>query len=94
VAPLFRIEDEIHAESVGGDYASFDAALAEVRLLANVPWGTPPNVAPCQNSAACGRRYEIVEYDTSTSPYWTELRRTSIVEIKRDGAKWEWQAAG
>jgi hypothetical protein len=90
---LFRIEDELHAEPMAGDFASFEEALSEVRRLASVPWGEHPNVAPCQSSATCGRHYEIVEYDTSTQPYWTEQQRTSIVEIMKDGAKWEWHEA-
>lgn len=84
----FRIEDEIHAELVGGEFTSFEAALAEVRNLAAIPWGEPPNRAPCQSWKTCGRRYEIVEYDVSTRPHWTERSRISVVDVMSDGLKW------
>ena len=66
---LFRIEDELHAESMDGDFDFFQAALAEVRRLAATSWGEAPNIAPCQSWQTCGRHYEIVEYDISTQPY-------------------------
>lgn len=93
MALLFRIEDELHAEPMAGDFESFEAALSEVRRLASVPWGESPNVPPCESSETCGRLYEIVEYDTSTQPYWTERQRTSIVEVMKNGTKWHWQEA-
>jgi hypothetical protein len=83
---VFRIEDELHAESVGEEFESFESALTEVRRLAGIPWGQEPNVARCQGWRTCGRHYEIVEYDAS----WVERGRTSVVEIMHDGVKWEY----
>lgn len=85
----FRIEDELHAEPMDGEFESFETALAEVKRLAAFPWGQPPNLAPCQSWKTCGRHYEIVEYDASTQPYWTERSRTSVLEVRSGGLKWD-----
>jgi hypothetical protein len=34
---MFRIEDELHDESFGQDFATMDAAVAELRRLATAP---------------------------------------------------------
>ena len=84
---MFQIEDERHAEPQGGEYASLAAALAELERRASLPWDRPPNRAPCQNSRTCGRLYEIVEYDTSSTP-WRELSRTPYLEVSAVGVEW------
>jgi hypothetical protein len=80
------IEDEIHADQHGA-YASFDQALAELRLRAKIPWDQPPNVAPCVSWRTCGREYIVIEYDNSRSP-WEELRRVHILSVSSSGVKW------
>ncbi|MEM7349012.1 MAG: hypothetical protein AAF485_32690, partial [Chloroflexota bacterium] len=54
---------------------------------ANIPWDEPPNKAPCKNWRDCGRRYKIVEYDTSQGP-WKELNQFLLLNISADGATW------
>ena len=84
---MFLIEDERHAEPQGGNFQTFDAAMAELRRLAAIPWDQPPNVAPCQGWRTCGRSYEIVEYDES-SQSWRELRRIPALRVSAKGIEW------
>ena len=82
---MFIIEDELHGSQVG-EYASLTEAIAELQRRAALPY-EPPNVAPCTSSRTCGLRYEIIEYDTSFTP-WKELQRIPYLEVTVDGAKW------
>ena len=91
---LFSIEDEAHAEMCG-DFPSMKDALAELRRRAAIPWDQEPNVTPCNNWKTCGRRYEIVEFETAFdiefeeySLPWTELRRYPVLDIRASGVSW------
>lgn len=84
---MFVIEDEAHAEPQEGQFPTREQAFAELERRATIPWHEPPNTAPCANSLNCGRRYELVEYDTS-GPGWKELARTLILEISAAGIRW------
>ena len=84
---MFKIEDEWHAELQEGDYPSLAAAAAELRRLADIPWDQSPNVAPCTSWRTCGRRYEVVEYDTSADP-WRQIQRLVVLEIDSRGIRW------
>jgi hypothetical protein len=83
---MWMIEDEAHAEPQG-EFDSRDSALAELRRRALVPWDVAPNVAPCTAWQTCGRRYEIVEFDTAQSP-WREVQRVHVLDVSADGVKW------
>src|ERR1051325_10985432 len=82
---MFRIEDELHDESCG-EFETMEAALAELRRLAAIPWNREPNRCPCVNWRNCGRHYEISEYDASDPV--PELRRIRALEVSESGAKW------
>jgi hypothetical protein len=84
---MFKIEDELHAEPQPGEFASFEAAVEELRLRAQLPWDEEPNVAPCTSWRNCGRNYHVVEYDDSARP-WKEISRTSVLEVRAQGARW------
>ena len=84
---MFVIEDESHAEPQSGVYQTFDDALKELRRRAEISWDKEPNQAPCTSWRSCGRRYEIIEYDTSTSP-WNLLSRFLALEIDAEGVRW------
>jgi hypothetical protein len=83
---MFMIEDEAHAEPQG-QYSTLEDAMAELRRRAAIPWNQGPNVAPCTSWESCGRRYEVVEYDDSQTP-WRELQRIFVLEVSAAGAKW------
>ena len=83
---MFVIEDEWHAEQVG-EFSTREQAINELRRLAAVPWDQTPNHAPCTNCEACGRRYEMIEYDATTVP-WRELERTPALEVSTSGVSW------
>jgi len=83
---MFVIEDETHCEP-GSEFASRDAAVSELRRLAELPWDVPPNLAPCMSWRTCGRSYELVEYDDAREP-WREIRRTAALEISAEGVRW------
>ena len=83
---MFVIEDALHAES-HGEFADKDAALAELRRRAAIPWDQPPNAAPCTSWRTCGRQFELVQYDSTQSP-WKELNRVGVLEISAAGVKW------
>ncbi len=82
----FVIEDESHTEQIG-EYASLDDAWAELGRLAAIPWDQRPNVAPCTNWQTCGRTHEIIEYETSSTP-WQELRRVAGLDVSVNGVAW------
>lgn len=84
---MFKIEDERHAEPQEGDYRSIAEAVAELQRRQALPWDKEPNVAPCQQWRTCGRVYEIIEYDTASTP-WRELSRVPYLEITAGGVRW------
>ncbi len=83
---VFVIEDEIHAEWMG-EFASRDMALSELQRLAALPYGVPPNAAPCESSATCGRDYHIIEFETD-GPDWKETRRDHVLSTSAKGVEW------
>jgi hypothetical protein len=88
MAHVFTIEDDQHADPIEGEFASFEAALDELKRIAALPFGAEPNLPPCTNWANCRRYYVILETDQSTTPYWTTVKRTSVLEITKSGAQW------
>jgi hypothetical protein len=83
---MFMIEDERHAEPQG-QFENIRLAIAELKRRSTIPWDQEPNRAPCGNWSACGRSYEVIEYDDSHSP-WKELRRMPALDISAAGIKW------
>jgi hypothetical protein len=83
---MFRIEDELHAEPIGGEYETLESAVAELRRLAEIPWDREPNRCPCTNWRNCGRRYEIIEY--SAADPVPVIRRFRALEISAAIVKW------
>jgi hypothetical protein len=83
---MFVIEDEAHADWIG-EYTTFEDAIAELRRRASMPWDEAPNVAPCTSWRTCGRRYQILEFETSTAP-WRQVRCTPALDISAEGTKW------
>jgi hypothetical protein len=84
---MFLIEDEAHAEQQPGEFATLADAISELKRRAAIPWDAEPNRAPCTNWRSCGRRYEIIEYDTATRP-WKELQRLPGMNIRATGLNW------
>ncbi len=82
----FAIEDQWHAETIGR-FESFQAALDELTRLAAIPWDQQPNKAPCVSWQTCGRKYEILEWDTSDAP-WALLSKADVLDVSAEGAKW------
>jgi hypothetical protein len=89
---IFVVEDEAHAEPQG-EFETFAEAVAELRRRAAMPWDREPNVAPCASWKTCGRRYEIVEYDTRETPR-REVKRAFVLEVSALGARWEREYGG
>ena len=83
---MFAIEDEVHAEPQG-EYSTYEDAVAELRRRAAIPWDQRPNVAPCSSWKTCGRRYEVVKYDTTATP-WRELERVLVLAVSAAGVEW------
>ena len=83
----YCIEDEWHGE-LRSEHATLREAVAELERLAQIPWDAAPNLAPCQSWTKCGRRYEIIEYETSVEP-WQVLRRLPALEVSAAGAVWD-----
>lgn len=84
---MFIIEDEIHAEPQDGEYKTLEDAVAELQKRATIRWNEKPNRCPCTNWKDCERKYQIIEYDTTKTP-WTELQRRDILTISAKGVKW------
>ena len=83
---MFIIEDQSHAEW-HGEYTSVEQAFAELRNLSLVPWDQVPNRCPCTNWKNCNRDYEVIEYETSSTP-WKEVRRFGTLNISSKGIIW------
>ncbi len=84
---MFIIEDEWHAEWQDGQFSSLEEAVAELRRRADLAWDEPPNQAPCDGWETCGRKYQIIEYDDSASP-WAAIRRLPALEVTAGGTRW------
>jgi thymidylate synthase ThyX len=83
---MFVIEDEWHAEWIG-EYVSREEAHAELRRLAELPWDEAPNVCPCISWQTCGRRYHIIELDTSAEP-WRRLHDEALLDVSAERTAW------
>jgi hypothetical protein len=81
------MEDESHAECIAREIASLEEAGAELRRLLGLRWDEEPNLAPCTTWSKCGRRYEVVGYDTSEGAY-REVRRIPALDIRASGVTW------
>jgi len=75
----YCVEDELHAGQQS-HHETLRGSVVELGRLALVPWDAAPNLPPCQCWRTCGRRYEVVVYDTSTSP-WRTLRRMADLDV-------------
>ena len=84
---MFVIVDEAHGERQAGRFQTRQQAMAELERGAAIPWNEEPNRAPCTNWPNCSRRYELVEYDGTVSP-WKELSRNLILHISVAGVRW------
>lgn len=85
---MFVIEDDWHAEPLKGNYHTWDDAMDELRRLASISWDQEPNLAPCTGWRDCGRKYEIIEYDSNPTP-WKLISRHSVLEIDANGVRWD-----
>ena len=83
---MFIIEDERHAEWLG-EYSTRSEAVSELQRLASIPWDQTPNQAPCVNWATCGRTYELVQFDDTTTP-WQELGREPALNVSKEQVEW------
>ena len=83
----FVIEDAFHCEWIG-EFDSRSDAMRELRRLAELPWDSAPNAAPCMSWATCGREYHLIEFDSDTKPYWTELCRDYVLGVSAQGIEW------
>ena len=84
---MFVIEDEWHAEPLKGEFNTLEDAMNELRRLAKISWDQQPNLAPCTGWRHCGRKWEIIEYDASVTP-WKLLSKNPVLEIDADGIRW------
>jgi hypothetical protein len=84
---MFKIEDKIHAELQDGEFTTFEEALVDLQKRATIPWNEEPNRCPCTNWKDCERKYQIINYDTTQTP-WKEIERKNILSISAKGVKW------
>ncbi len=84
-ANMFTIDDELHCE-LQGDFPDLEAAAAELRRRAAIPWDCEPNLAPCTSWRTCGRRYQIIEYIDDEGA--RELRRIKAIDVSASGIVW------
>lgn len=74
----FVLEDQAHAETVA-NFSDEASAIRKVRRLFATPWNEPPNLAPCMDWETCGREYDLLVYETSTSPWTLVIRRAALI---------------
>ncbi len=87
MSSIFIIYDEAHAETQDGEYKTFEEAKTALKKRMEIPWDKDPNLAPCTEWKTCGRRYEIIEYDTSDIP-WKEISSVPALNISAKEIKW------
>ncbi len=87
MASIFVIEDDLHAE-LCGEFATFEAALEELRRRAGIPWNVPPNQCPCTSWRTCARDYVVIEYNNASVP-WRQVKTTPALAVSADGAHWD-----
>jgi hypothetical protein len=58
-----------------------------LRRLAGLPWNEAPNLCPCMSWRTCGRRYHLVEYDTSSTP-WRVIGNEALLEVSAKEILW------
>lgn len=80
------IEDSAHCERIG-ECASFEEAIARLEELASLPWDQEPNRAPCRQWRKCGREYQIIEYDDSSTP-WRVVREAEVLKVSASIVEW------
>lgn len=83
---MYAIEDQTHGQHVSL-LETRAQAHAELRRLAHIPWNRPPHRCTCPNRRNCGRRYHIVQYETSATP-WRKLADEAALEVSREGIVW------
>ena len=83
---MFVIDDEAHAEPVG-EFDSKADAVEELQQLSRLPWDEAPNLCPCTSWRTCGRRYHLIEYDTSWTP-WRALSNVPTLQVSAAGTAW------
>lgn len=83
---MFLIEDEWHAEWIG-EFSSREEADAELARLAKLPWDEAPNACPCASWRTCGRRYHLIQFETSFEP-WRVLNDEARLEVSAKGTEW------
>lgn len=84
---MFVVEDGLHAETMA-KFRDREAAVSELRRLAEVPWDQEPNQAPCRTWRTCCRIYEIREFEVEAGQ-WSLLNRWPAFEISADGVQWD-----
>ena len=84
--PMFVIEDEFHAEWIG-EFGTREETDTELRTLASMPWNEAPNLCPCANWRSCGRRYHVIQFETSTEP-WRQLSNEAVLEVSAKATTW------
>jgi len=83
---MIVLEDNIHCERQG-IFETFDAAIAELKRRAMIPFDERPNRAPCTGWQKCGREYEVVKYETSQIP-WRRLKHAVVLRTSPAGPQW------
>ena len=86
IKKIYTIEDEFHAEEQG-EYSTYEDALEELKKRKRIPWNQKPNKCPCSSWQTCGRKYEIIEYETNTKP-WTKISQKPVLEVSAREVKW------
>lgn len=84
---MLIIEDEIHAEPQKGEFKTYEEAIIELQKRSTIPRDEKPNRCPCTNWKDCKRQYQIIEYDTTETP-WKELQCRDVLSISAKGVKW------
>jgi hypothetical protein len=80
----FVLEDQTHSECAG-EFDDETSVIAEVRRRFALPWNEEPNRAPCTSWKTCGRQYEVLVYDTDSTP-WKLVGSRRALDVSAEGA--------
>lgn len=85
---IFQLEDEFHAEPVGEDFESMEAALSALREVLSVPFSEPPHCPPCTDWTECQRDWVINKFRVVLSETWELVEQTYVAKSTPNGVQW------
>ncbi len=86
---VFQLEDEFHAEPVGEDFETMEAALAALRKVLSVPFSEPPHCPPCTGWEKCQRDWVVNKFRVVSPEKWELVEQIYVAQSTPSGVEWK-----